>query len=66
MAWTNVDKPTGPTWTKVGLGDNTTFDDASVTYDSATVLYDGSASGGSWTNISKPTSSVWTTIAKPT
>lgn len=63
MAYVNVPKPTGASYTKVA-DFNPIYDNPKISYDEATYLFDGI--GNHYTNISKPTGSVYTLIAKPT
>lgn len=64
MAWVNITKPTGPTYTTVNPVGKEQYDQADVTYDSVTTYYDG-VNQSQYTNIAKPTTPTWTNIAKP-
>lgn len=65
MAWSNVAKPTGPTYTLVNPQGKEIYDQPDLTYDDADVFYDG-INEAMWTSVAKPTSSVFTKVAKPT
>lgn len=55
MAWTKVNKPTGPTYTNINPAGKEQYDQADITYDSATTYYDG-INPSQWSNVSKPVS----------
>lgn len=63
--WTNVNKPTGTTYTNLNPQGKEQYDQADVTYDSATTFYDG-VNPSQWTDIAKPVGPSWTKVAKPT
>lgn len=65
MAWTNVSKPTGPSWTNTNPSGKEQYDQADLMYDSTTTYYDG-FNPTQWSNVSKPVSSTWTKVNKPT
>ena len=65
MSWTNVAKPTGPTYTNVNGPGKESYDQSDIAYDSSTTYYDG-VNPSQWTGISKPVGPSWTSIAKPT
>lgn len=65
MAYTNVAKPTGTTYTTVNTVGLQTYDDSLVSYDDANTYYDG-ANPAMYTNIAKQSSTSYTNIAKPT
>ena len=62
--YTNVNKPTGASYSNVNPVGKQNYDDATTTYDSSITFYDGIESGV-YTNIGKPVGSVYTNIAKP-
>lgn len=64
MAWTNINKPTGPTYTNLNTVGKQQYDQADLTYDDATTYYDGT-NPNLYTNVSKPTLPSWTNISKP-
>ena len=63
--YTNVNKPTGASYSNVNPIGKQVYDDSNTTYDNSVTFYDGTESGV-WTNISKPTGSSYTNIIKPT
>lgn len=65
MVWTNVSKPTGPTYTNVNPTGREQYDQADIQYDQATIFYDG-INPNQWTDINKPGAQSWTNIPKPT
>lgn len=65
MAWTNVNKPTGTTYTNINPGGKEQYDQASLTYDDVNTFYDG-INSAQWSNINKPAGPAWTNVAKPT
>lgn len=57
MAWTNVNKPTTPTWTYLNPQGREQYDESTIEYDDANVFYDG-VNPNQWTDIAKPTYSL--------
>ena len=64
MAWVNVNKPTGTSYTNVNPMGKEQYDQASLTYDDASTYYDG-INAAQWTGITKPTAPIWTNVPKP-
>lgn len=64
MAWTNIPKPVGPTWTNTNPMGKEQYDQADIQYDSSTTFYDG-INPSQWTDVNKPTGPVWTKVPKP-
>jgi len=65
MAYTNIAKPVGTSYTNVnGIG-REQYDQSDIIYDSAAVFYDG-YNPSQYTNLTKPTGTVYTNIPKPT
>lgn len=65
MAWTNINKPFGTSYTTLNPMGKEQYDQASLTYDDANTFYDG-INMSQWSNVTKPGASSWTNVAKPT
>ncbi len=63
-AYTNVNKPTGTSYTNENSVGKEQYDQASLTYDSAGTFYDG-INASQYTNTVKPTGTSYTKITKP-
>ena len=62
--YTNINKPTGTSYTNQNSIGREQYDQSSISYDDAGVFYDGT-NQGLYTNVSKPIGTVYTNIAKP-
>ncbi len=65
MAYSNVPKPVGTSYTKINTSGFQTYDDALVSYDDPNVFYDG-INPNMYTNIVKVSSTSYTKVPKPT
>lgn len=57
MVWTNVNKPTTPTYTNVNPMGREQYDQADIEYDDTDIFYDG-INPAMWTNVVKPSYSL--------
>lgn len=62
--YTNINKPSGTSYSNQNLVGKEQFDDANVLYDDPSVFYDG-VNQSQYTDISKPSGTTYTNIAKP-
>ena len=63
--YTNIPKPTTPTYTNVNSSGKEGFDDVGVLFDDPNVFFDG-FDNSFYTNVSKPSGTSYTNISKPT
>lgn len=64
MSWTNIPKPTTPTWTNENPQGKEQYDQVDIMYDQSDTYYDG-INPAQWTGVVKPTTPAWTNIPKP-
>lgn len=62
--YTNINKPTGPTYTGVNAVGKEQYDQSSIMYDDPNVFYDG-VNQAFYSNITKPVTTTYTKILKP-
>lgn len=65
MAWTNINKPIGPTWTNENPQGKEQYNESTIMYDDSSVFYDG-VNPNQWSDVSKPVGPSWTSVSKPT
>lgn len=63
MIYTDVAKPTGPTYTGVN-SHLITYDEATISYDDPSMFYDG-VNQSLYTEVSKPIGPSYTNVSKP-
>lgn len=64
MAYTNIPKPSGTTYTNQNTIGKQQYDQTSISYDDSSIFYDG-INQSLYTNINKPSGTTYTNIAKP-
>lgn len=64
ITYTNVAKPTGPTYTRTSDA-KPSYDESAYTFDSSSLFYDG-YDPNQYTKVTKPTLPTYTNVAKPT
>lgn len=62
--YTNVNKPSGTSYTNLNPIGKEQYDQASLTYDDSSTFYDG-VNANLYTNVSKPSATSYTNVAKP-
>lgn len=64
MVYTNINKPTGTSYTNINSGGKEQYDQANLSYDDASAFYDG-YNPNLYTNLTKPSGTIYTNISKP-
>ncbi len=62
--YTNINKPTGTTYTNQNGVGRQEYDQADISYDDSSIYYDG-INPSQYTNATKPSGTVYTNINKP-
>ena len=62
--YTNVNKPSGASYTNLNSQGKEQYDQATIEYDDANVFYDG-YNQSQYTSVTKPSGTTYTSIAKP-
>ena len=62
--YTNINKPSGTSYTPINTIGKEQYDQASIEYDDADIFYDG-LNESLYTNVNKPSATTYTNIAKP-
>lgn len=65
ITYTNVSKPTGPTYVNDNSQGREQYDQSTLKYDEVSVFYDG-VNESLYTDVSKPTLPSYTNVTKPT